>query len=86
MNNLQITQKVNEYILKEYFGDSPEELNGTTPLISSGVIDSISVLELVDFLENAFKFEFESHEIDQSYLDSVDMITDFVITKIKPKK
>ena len=82
MNRTQISQQIHDYILKKYFEGSPLVLNGTTPLISSGVIDSISVLDLVDYLEITFKFEFESHEIDQSYLDCVDMISDFVIRKV----
>lgn len=86
MNKAQIVQKINEYILDEYFDGSDEELNESTPLISSGVIDSISVLNLVDYLESTFSFEFESHEIDQSYLDNINLISDFIISKIHPKE
>ena len=56
MNKIQITQKINEYILNEYFEESQDELNESTPLISSGVIDSISVLNLVDYFREYFQF------------------------------
>lgn len=86
MNKIEITQKIKEYIQSEYFEDTDQELDESTPLISSGVIDSISVLNLVDHLENSFNFEFESHEIDQAYLDNINLISDFIISKTHPKE
>ena len=48
------------YLLEELQLDiSKEDLKGDTPLLSTGVLDSISALQLVDFLEKTFNFEFE---------------------------
>lgn len=67
--------------VQEEFGGETEKINTDTPLLSSGIIDSISALELVEFLESTFNFEFQAHEVDQENLDTVDRIEAFVLSK-----
>lgn len=67
--------------VQEEFGGENEQINTSTPLLSSGIIDSISALELVEFLETTFDFEFQAHEVDQENLDTVDRIEAFVMSK-----
>ena len=62
-------EKIKE-ILVESFIDS-EDLNYDTPLISSGVLDSISMLQFIDKLEKVFEISFEAHEIDKDKFDSI---------------
>lgn len=61
--------------------DNENELLNDTPLISSGVLDSISILQLVDVIEKEFNIEFEAHEIDRDKFDSIDLITELVASK-----
>ncbi len=61
--------------------DNTDELKNDTPLISSGILDSISILQLVDSLEKEFEVEFEAHEIDRDKFDSIDLITEMVSSK-----
>ncbi len=42
------------YIKKEFVEDADEEINQTTPLISSGLIDSLSIVSLVTFIDKKF--------------------------------
>jgi 2-hydroxymuconate-semialdehyde hydrolase len=42
------------YIKKEFVEDPDEEINETTPLISSGLIDSLSIISLVAFIDKKF--------------------------------
>lgn len=42
------------YIKKEFVEDPDEEINDTTPLISSGLIDSLSIVSLVAFIDKKF--------------------------------
>ena len=67
--------------IQEEFGSESEQIKTDTPLLSSGIIDSISALELVEFLESTFAFEFQAHEVDQENLDTVDRIETFVLSK-----
>ena len=61
--------------------DSAEDLTNNTPLISSGIIDSISILQLVDLIEKEFNIEFEAHEIDRDQFDSIDLINGLITAK-----
>ena len=79
-----IKEKVKAYILEEFANEAETgPLADSTPLLSSGIIDSISALQLVEFLENTFGFEFQAHEVDQDNLDSLDKINDFVQAKLQ---
>jgi len=53
----------------------------STPLLSSGLVDSVAALDLVDELEQRFGFEFEPHEVEEGNLDSADRIEAYVKSK-----
>ena len=74
-----IKGKVREYLVAELnLPISQEELQDDTPLLSSRLIDSISALLLVEFLEKEYKIEFKPHEVSHDNLDSLDLIAAFV--------
>lgn len=79
----EISAKIRSYILDEYLPQAGEELDEESPLVSSGIIDSISILQVVEFLESTFDFEFEPHEVDQDNLETVKAMTSFVQHKLK---
>jgi len=51
------------------------------PLLGSGVIDSIGVIELVEFLQGAFGFKIADDEIVEQNLGSLNAIGRFVHAK-----
>ncbi len=77
-----IQNSVKAYILKEFADEADTgPINADTPLLSSGIIDSISALQLVDFLEKTYSFSFQAHEVDQDNLDTLSRIEAFVRAK-----
>ena len=49
-------QTIATFILREFLpGEAPENLTASTPLISSGILDSIARLRLVAFLEETYE-------------------------------
>jgi acyl carrier protein len=79
----EIRQAVHAYILDEFLpGESPEELTDDTPLITGGVLDSISTLKLVSFLEDRFAVTVEAHEAGVENLDSVALIGRLISKKL----
>jgi D-alanine--poly(phosphoribitol) ligase subunit 2 len=76
-----IKETIKSYIQKEYKADGGEEILDDTPLLTSGIIDSISALQLVDFLEKEFGIEFEAHEVDQENINTLGKIVAFVEAK-----
>ena len=85
-----MTEKTNEskqatkgYIMKEFLpGENPDELQADTPLLSGGILDSISTVKLVGFLEETYGVEFQAHEISEDHLDSLDSIATLVEEKL----
>ena len=80
MDDIRCT--VHDYILSEFLpGENPEELTDATPLITGGILDSISTLKLVTFLEDRFGVTVEAHEAGVDNLDSVARITRLITEK-----
>jgi len=78
-----IKATVRKYISDRFFKQgSSGELTDSTPLISGGVIDSIATMQLVTFLEKEFHFEFQAHEVDRDNLDTIEIIANFIYSKI----
>ncbi len=75
-------QKVKEYILREFLpGEKPEALTDSTPLITGGILDSLSTLKLVSFIEEKFGIQVEAHEADVEHLDTLSSIAALVTAK-----
>jgi len=67
-----VDHKIRDYLLDEFLaGEDPAQLKDDTPLISSGVLDSISTLKLVAFLEQQFSISIAAHEANAEYLDTI---------------
>ena len=78
----EIKAIVKSYLLEEFLpGESPDALDDSTPLLSSGILDSLSTIKLVSFLEERFGVEFEAHEISRDNLDTLDLIASIVAAK-----
>ena len=74
-----IKNKVKDYIVREFLaGEDPDSLTDSTPLISGGILDSISTIKLVTFLEQSFHIEIQAHEMSADYLDDLSRITAIV--------
>jgi len=77
-----IESQVKDFILREFLaGEDPDELKQDTPLLSSGILDSIATLKLVAFLEGAFDISIEAHEADAEHLDTLADIVSLVREK-----
>ena len=82
MNEDNIIYHVKGYILEEFLpGEDPDELQNDTLLITGGILDSIATVQLVGFLENTFDVEFQAHEMNADYLDTLDLISETVKNK-----
>ena len=78
----EITRTVQDYILHEFLpGEDPSELTEQTPLITGGILDSISTLKLVTFLEEHFNVVVEAHEAGVDHLDTITEIARLVARK-----
>jgi acyl carrier protein/D-alanine--poly(phosphoribitol) ligase subunit 2 len=69
-----------EYVKKEYLDeDSDTEITLDTPLISSGIVDSFSMVSLKTFLEKKCKISIPDAKASPEAFDSVNKIAKLVI-------
>jgi acyl carrier protein len=77
-----MTEKIKQYLLQDLnISIGADDLKEDTPLLSSRLIDSISALLLVEFLEKSFGVAFKPHEVSQENLDSIQRMQDFINQK-----
>ena len=70
-----IEQRVRSHILSEFLPQEDHaQFTNTTPLISSGVLDSLASLKLVGFLEKEFSIQLEAHEVDAENFDTIEKL------------
>jgi acyl carrier protein len=73
---------IKNYILEEFLpGEDPTKLTPTTPLMSSGILDSIATLKLITFLEQEFDIHVKAHEADEEHLNTLNAICELVDSK-----
>ena len=79
---MEIKTEIREFVASHYLPDtSAEAISDTMPLITSGIIDSIGMLGLVDFIESRYAIEFMPREIDVHALDTVERIASLIHAK-----
>ncbi len=70
-----VKKKIIDYVKKEYLDeDSTEVVTETTPLISSGIVDSFSMVSLKMFLEKTFNIKIPDEKATPEAFDSVNNI------------
>jgi len=77
-----------DYIRNEYIDEDDEEdieLDENTPLISSGIVDSFSMVSLKTFLEKKFEIRLPDDEATPEAFDSVASILLLVNKHVEAK-
>ncbi|HJL16612.1 MAG TPA: acyl carrier protein [Sandaracinaceae bacterium LLY-WYZ-13_1] len=74
-------ERVREFITTNFYVDDAEGLSDEQSLLEAGVVDSTGVLEVIDFIEEAFEVQVEDAEMLPDNLDSIDRIARFVDRK-----
>ena len=75
---MQLTTEIlTDYLLKDHNIQS-SELTETTPLFSSGLLDSFSMVEIVTFVEKAAGIKIRAVDLTLDNFDSIDHILRFI--------
>lgn len=73
---------IRSFILERFLpGEDPANLTDDTPLVTSGVLDSLATMTLVDHLEQTYAIEIEAHETSVDNLNTVSDITGLIERK-----
>jgi acyl carrier protein len=77
-----VKQAVRQFILENFLvGEDPRNLTDQTELKESGILDSLSTLKLVSFLEEKYQVEFEADDLEPGNLSSLVNIERLVQSK-----
>jgi len=76
----QIRSGVRAFIADKFLvGEPPESLRDSTLLMTTGIVSSVAMLELVAFLENTYNITLRQDDLTPDRLDSVDLIAELVM-------
>jgi acyl carrier protein len=79
-----ITATVKEFILTEFLPDTdPAELTDRTPLVTGAILDSLTTVRLVGFLEDTYGIQIQAHEASIDHLDNLVLIAALVRSKLR---
>jgi acyl carrier protein len=68
----EIKETIREFILSNYLpGESRENLRDDTPLVTSGILDSLAALTLVSFVEKQFHVELDVYDTSIEHFDRI---------------
>jgi acyl carrier protein len=80
-------EELRQYIVSEFLpGEKVSNLHDDTPLRTGGVLDSVSTLKVVDFVEEHYGITIEAHEASVENFDSINAIAAFIHTKLAAKQ
>jgi acyl carrier protein len=78
-----VRARVRNIILDEYLpGEDPAELQDDTPIITGGILDSVSTLRFVTQLEKEFGIALDARDAEYENLDTVNAIASLVEGKL----
>ena len=72
-------EEVRQYVLTQFLqGEKMENLQDDTPLLTSGIVDSVGMLRMIAYLENRFGIEVDAHDATVDNFDRISDITAFI--------
>ena len=82
MEQYNIKEEIRKYILSKFLpGEKAANLRDDTPLRTSGIVDSIGMLEMVSFIEERYGIEVDAYEAGVENFDRIEDIAGFIERK-----
>ena len=80
----QFKDTIREFIVSQYLpGEALENLKDDTPLLSSGILDSLAALGLISFIEKQYGVELDVYDTSIEQFDRIEDIARAVDRKVK---
>jgi acyl carrier protein len=78
----QLRDTIRDFIVSHYLpGESRENLRDDTPLVSSGILDSLGALGLVSFIAEQFGVELDVYDTSVEHFDRIEDIAQSIERK-----
>ena len=77
-----VKERIRQFVLSTHLiGESPDTLRDDTPLLTSGILDSLATLGLVTFIEQQFAVELDIYETSVDRFDTLNDIANTIAKK-----
>lgn len=76
-----IIKKLETYISEEILQLPDREIKPDEPLISSGLIDSFSLVDVALFVEDSFGVQIDDTELNAETFDTLNELTDLILER-----
>jgi len=81
MDKTKIGKKIREFLYEENLKDEFESLSNSDSLLERGIIDSVKMLELIEFIEENFKIHIDEDDLIPENFDNINVIIDYIKQK-----
>lgn len=82
MNLEEVRQKLRHFILENYlFSDDQSALKDDDSFLDGGILDSMGILELIEYLDEGLGIKVEGDELVPDNLDSINSLIKFISAK-----
>ncbi len=78
---MNMKQQIRQFIVENFYVSDPSQIADDTMLVTTGVIDSTGMLEMIAFLEETFGISIGDHEMTPENLESIDRMSAFITRK-----
>lgn len=84
MDTKKLEESINNFIQEEFLYDKPEiKMTNDFNMIEQGILDSMDIFRLIQFVEEEVGVSFEPEEMIQTNFQSINDIVNFVNKKKK---
>ena len=80
--NDDIEKRIKEFIVKSILKQPSRTLNSSEPLISSGLIDSFSLVDLAVYVEDEFGVHIDDSELNSDTFDNMTQLIELINNRI----
>ena len=86
-NHMDIKSTVREFMLEEFkISGFHKNIGDDESLIDSQILDSLSILQLISFMDEKFYIFPGEGELDSEEIDTVNHIVNYILKKLKEKQ
>jgi len=78
-------EAIRKYLSTQVAEDSLKEVDDTTSLLEAGVLDSLNMVNLINYLENTYGLVIQEQDLTPENFDSIESIANYV-TRYQARK
>ena len=79
MENME--KKIERFIVQEILFGRMEHIAPDESLINSGILDSVTLLQLISFIEEQFDITVEDEEVTADNFETIQIMREFIVKK-----